>query len=96
VSTRGLCFDFVRSGGCKLSDTPNKKCDFSHDLNSAFDFVNYLCYKKGNIPLAYRLVCCMTNIDSPLNKTLSEPLGVRIVGTVIKAIVMVRSAVTTK
>jgi len=34
----------------------------------------------------------MTNIDSPLNKSLYEPLGVRIVGTVIKAIVMVKSA----
>jgi hypothetical protein len=92
ASNRGLCFDFVRSSVCKVSDTPNKKCDFSHDLNSAYENVNYLCNKKGSIQLAYRLVCCMANIDSPLNKILNEPLGVKIVGTVIRAIVMVRSA----
>jgi hypothetical protein len=32
----------------------------------------------------------MANINLPLNKTLNEPLGVRIVGIVVKAIVMVR------
>jgi hypothetical protein len=85
-----ICFDFVRSGECKISDTLNKKCVYSHDLDLALESVHYLCNKKFNIKLPYQLVCCMANINLPLNKTLNEPLGVRIVGIVVKAIVMVR------
>jgi hypothetical protein len=89
-NNRGFCFDLVRSGQCKVSDTLNKKCEYSHDLDSILDYITYMCTKKGNITSACRLVYCMKNSDSPLNKALNEPLGFQIVETVIKFLMMVR------
>lgn len=52
-----------------------------------------MCNKKGkSIPLASRLVLGMTNAESPLNKSLCQPVGLRMVQTVIRAIMMVKAA----
>ncbi|KAI9561946.1 hypothetical protein GHT06_012909 [Daphnia sinensis] len=87
-NNRGLCYSFIRTGKCAVSDQPNKKCDYSHCLDSVLVHIQYLCNKKGIcIQTASRLVCAMTNVDSPLNRSLCEPIGSQIVGTVIHALV---------
>ncbi|XP_057364438.1 uncharacterized protein LOC130685209 isoform X2 [Daphnia carinata] len=85
-NSRGLCYSFIRTGKCAVSDHAKKKCDYNHCLDSILDHIQYLCNKKGNfIQTASRLVFAMTNVESPLNKCLFEPVGSQIVNTVIHA-----------
>lgn len=89
LSEPKVCYDYVERGMCKTGN-PNRECTYSHDLALVLPTIQRLCEKKL-IERATRMVRSMATKESPMNKFIFSDNGKRIVGTVINAIIKVKS-----